>query len=70
LALFELDVSVASLIELRSKNNLPDVEGLGRAMTVAMTLHQTKEESIFKIQKATNKTYAKTDQKHQKTSKL
>jgi hypothetical protein len=40
LALFELDVSVASLIELRSKNNLPDVEGLGRALAVAMTLHQ------------------------------
>jgi len=36
----ELDVSVASLNELRSKNNLPDVEGLGRAMTVAMTLHK------------------------------
>lgn len=29
-----------------------------------------KEEYIFKIRKATNKTYAKTDQKQQKTSKL
>lgn len=40
LDLLELEVSLTSQIDLRSKSNLPAVEGLGRAVMLAITLHK------------------------------